>query len=167
MVLRTAYNLPSVECANIFYLERVFSTTSLFHAAAGLLIACFLPLLWNQTSSCWFNPSCQAHSVSIAVETPGSNGAFGPTSEVVASTFPHAPRLTMVEASRSDTQPSTVTIRYKLSEVSQSLSLCLCDKFELEYSANARGHPKGITGYFFYITACQSVDRRNSVKGKY
>lgn len=55
----------------------------------------------------------------MAIETPDSNGAFGPTLEADATTFPHAPRLLMVEAARADTEPSTVVVRYKLSEVSR------------------------------------------------
>lgn len=57
----------------------------------------------------------------MAIETPGSNGAFGPTLEVAATTFPHAPRLLTVEAARADAEPSTVIVRYKLSEVSLSI----------------------------------------------
>lgn len=59
----------------------------------------------------------QEHSVSMAIETPGSNGAFGPMLEAAATTFPHAPRLIAVEAARSDAEASTVVVRFKLSEV--------------------------------------------------
>lgn len=55
----------------------------------------------------------------MAIETPGSNGALGPTSEVAATTFPRAPRLIAVEATRSDAEASTVVVRFKLSEVSE------------------------------------------------
>lgn len=60
----------------------------------------------------------QAYSVFMAIETPGSNGAVGPTLEVAATTFPHAPRLIMVEAARAEAEPTTVVVRYRLSEVS-------------------------------------------------
>lgn len=53
----------------------------------------------------------------MKVETPGSNGAFGPSSEVAAMTFPRAPILNELGIARSSTQPSTVTVHYKLSEV--------------------------------------------------
>ncbi|CAM9358757.1 unnamed protein product [Ectocarpus sp. 13 AM-2016] len=58
----------------------------------------------------------KAHSISMAIETPGSNGAYGPTMEVVATTFPRAPRLVTLDAARSDTEASTVIVRYKISE---------------------------------------------------
>lgn len=54
----------------------------------------------------------------MTIETPGSNGALGPTFELAAMTFPQAPRLIAVEAARSDSQASTVIVRFKLSEVS-------------------------------------------------
>lgn len=60
----------------------------------------------------------------MAIETPGSRGAFGPTLEVAATTFPRAPRLIMIEAARTDAEPSTVIVRYKLSEVSECFSTC-------------------------------------------
>lgn len=59
----------------------------------------------------------------MAIETPGSNGAFGPTLEVAATTYPHAPRLIVVEAARSDVEASTVVLRYKISEVSELVVL--------------------------------------------
>lgn len=54
----------------------------------------------------------------MEVESPGSNGAFGPTFEVATTTFSRAPSLSLFEAVRSDRETSTVTVRYKLSEVS-------------------------------------------------
>lgn len=53
----------------------------------------------------------------MIVETPGSNGALGPAVEVEATTFQAAPRLVKLEATRNATDPSTVMVRYKLSEV--------------------------------------------------
>ncbi|CAM9385152.1 unnamed protein product, partial [Scytosiphon promiscuus] len=58
----------------------------------------------------------KAYSISMAIESPGSNGAFGPTWEATATTFPRAPRLVTLAAARSDTKASTVTVRYKMSE---------------------------------------------------
>lgn len=58
----------------------------------------------------------------MTVEAPGSNGAFGPSLEVVSTTFPRAPKLGSVEVSRCTVEASTVTVRYKLSEVG-----CICD----------------------------------------
>lgn len=59
----------------------------------------------------------------MAIETPSSNGAYGPTMEVAATTFPRAPRLVKLDAARSATEASTVTVRYKLSEVRRAFSL--------------------------------------------
>lgn len=53
----------------------------------------------------------------MTVEAPGSNGAFGPSLEVASTTFPRAPKLGSVEVLRCAVEPSTVTVRYKLSEV--------------------------------------------------
>lgn len=53
----------------------------------------------------------------MMVETPDSYGAFGPAVEVEASTFQVAPRLVMLEATRAVPDPSTVLVRYKLSQV--------------------------------------------------
>ncbi|CAM9138972.1 unnamed protein product, partial [Hapterophycus canaliculatus] len=58
----------------------------------------------------------KAYSVRMAIESPGSNGVFGPTWEAAATTFPRAPGLVTFEAIRSETKASTVTVRYKLSE---------------------------------------------------
>lgn len=84
----------------------------------------------------------------MAIETPGSNGAFGPTLEIASTTFPHAPRLTTVEAARADTEPSTVTVRYKLSEVSVSFSCVrklLCNGNCFEPQIYQMRHLKWIT----------------------
>lgn len=54
----------------------------------------------------------------MKVESPGSKGAFGPTFEVATTTFSRAPSLSLFEVVRSDAEASTVTVRYKLSEVS-------------------------------------------------
>lgn len=58
----------------------------------------------------------------MEIETPGSNGAYGPTMEVAATTFPRAPRLVTLDAARSDIEASTVIVRYKLSEVRRAFS---------------------------------------------
>ena len=60
----------------------------------------------------------QAYAVTMEVESPGSKGAFGSTFEVSTTTFSRAPSLLLLEAVRSDAESSTVTVRYKLSEVS-------------------------------------------------
>lgn len=60
----------------------------------------------------------QTYAITAEVESPGSNGAFGPTFEVATTTFSRAPSLSLFEAVRSDAEASTVTVRYKLSEVS-------------------------------------------------
>lgn len=54
----------------------------------------------------------------MIVETPDSNGALGPAVQVEATTFQVAPRLVSLEATRAAPDPSTVTVHYKLSEVS-------------------------------------------------
>lgn len=67
----------------------------------------------------------------MAIEAPGSNGAFGPTLEVDATTFPRAPKLVTVEAARADTEPSTVIVHYKLSEVSECFRFVIFGLFSV------------------------------------
>lgn len=91
----------------------------------------------------------------MEIETPGSNGAFGPTREVAATTFPHAPRLIMVEAARAENEPSTVLVRYKLSEVSEHVSCVLVDYFYNGYRSNL-GDSLNLKQMTFSVPACTS-----------
>lgn len=52
--------------------------------------------------------------------------------EVAATTFPRAPRLVTLDAARSDTEASTVIVRYKLSEVRREHFLISSYVFDYE-----------------------------------
>lgn len=99
-----------------FLLEKSYAKTPGWSGVAVLTMTA--PCLKRRS----FIPACptrrlQAYSITMAIESPGSNGAFGPTWEAAATTFPRAPGLVAFGVSRSETKASTVTVRYKLSEV--------------------------------------------------